>query len=123
MKEGSTCALSNPNSTKFTVSSEIEIISNGFAEIKVNQPENWMYAESQYKVFDVICNFQKRSQNATEQRTTRPVRGGGNSDQFVYGGGIGVVNSNDIKINNVSVKWKHSPMTYDVSYLNTFIRT
>ena len=115
-KEGSTCALKATLNATLSVEAEIESIENDFAEIRVEQPKTWMYSkESQLQSFNVICNLNRQSENSTEVRTTRPIVGGGMADEYIYGGGVTVVNSNDIKINDVLVKWKEPPMTFDVS--------
>ena len=115
-KEGSTCTLKPNSNATLSVEAKIESIANDFAEIRVEKPKTWMYnSESQHQSFNVICYLKQQSKNSTDERTTRPIVGGGMHDEYIYGGGITVVNSNDIKINDVAVKWKQPPMTYDVS--------
>ena len=116
LKEGSTCTLKPNSNATLSVEAKIESIANDFAEIRVEEPKTWMYNnESQHQSFNVICYLKQQSVNRTEERTTRPIVGGGMLDEYIYGGGITVVNSNDININGVVVKWKEPPMTYDVS--------
>ena len=118
-KEGSTCSLT-PNSNGLangtSIPAEIESITSDYVEIRVDQPKKWMYnKESQHQSFKVVCYLKTQSGNSTEERSTRPTIGGGTYDDYIYGGGITVVNSNDIRVKDVSATWKQPPMTYDVS--------
>ena len=119
-KEGSTCTLKPNSNATSSIEAKIESLSNDFAEIRVDRPKTWKHGwinnkESQHQSFNVICYLKQKSENITEERTTRPIVGGGMDDEYIHGGGLTVVNSNDIKIKDVSVPWKQPPMTYDVS--------
>lgn len=116
--EGSSCNIKADSTSSSTISSEIESITDNYVEIKIQDPKTWMYNKrSEHQAFNVICDLQKLSNsNGTERRTTRPIKGGGPNDGFINGGGVVVVNTDDLTIKEASVKWKKPPMTYDVSF-------
>lgn len=128
-KEGSSCILTSGKNTSLEVSSEIESITNNFVQIKLTKLEEWIkYDENEHETsFNVICDLKLTrmqeiaTRNTRERRETRPIKGGGPNDDFIYGGGVTIVNSTDIEINNVSVKWKKPPMTYDVRNILNYI--
>ena len=93
----------------------IEMIGVNYIEIKITKPEDWMYSANQHQTFDIMCSMNKRRSNLTEERSTRPFLTGENDGNFIYGGGVRVVDSNGIRIQNVSVQMKEPPMKYDVS--------
>ena len=98
----------------------IEMIGVNYIDIKIAKPENWMYSATRHQTFDVMCSMKKRRSNVTEERSTRPFLTGGKDENFIYGGGVRVVDSNGIRIQNVSVQMTEPPMKYDVSsYLRT----
>ena len=116
IKEGSNCRIKPDLISASTISAEIELIGDDYVEIKILDPKNWMYRGSEHQAFEIICDL-KAHDNATKTRTTRPIIGGGPNDGFINGGGIVVVNSNDLRVDDASVKWKKSPMTHDVSFV------
>ena len=111
--EGSTCRLkSDSNLASIQIQTvEIESISDSYVQIKIPNPKTLTYTP-----FNIICDFKMHSnQNGTERRSTRPIKGGGRNDGFINGGGVVIVNSNDLEITNASAVWKEPPMTYNVS--------
>ena len=92
----------------------IEMIGVNYIEIKVAKPEDWMYSATRHQTFDVMCSMKKRRSNVTEEMSTRPFLTDRKDGNFIYGGGVGVVDSNGIRIKNVSVQIKEPPMKYDV---------
>ena len=111
-KEESNCILTS-NST-VVATTGIEMIGVNYIEIKIAKPEDWMYNANPHQTFDVICSMKKRRSNVTEERSTRPFLTNGKDGSFIYGGGVSVVDSNRIRIQNVSVQIKEPPMKYDV---------
>ena len=111
--EGSSCTL-NSDSKVATIQIqqvELESISDSYVQIKIPNPKTMTY-----NAFSIVCDFKTLSnQSGTERRSTRQIKGGGRNDGFINGGGVVLVNSNDLKIINASVVWKKSSMTYDVS--------
>ena len=125
-KEGSYCFLTGSVNKFRNVSSEIESITDNdvqirvtFDEIKYKINPNGSFNENRHETFSVTCDLKTRLDNITrETRTTRPIKGGGMYDEFIYGGGVTVVNSIDIPINNVSVELNKPPMSYNVSHVS-----
>ena len=93
---------------------DIEMIGVNYIEIKIAKPEDWMYSANRHQTFDVMCSMKKRQSNVAEKRSTRPFLTDGKDGNFIYGGGVSVVDSNEIRIQNVSVQMKEPPMKYDV---------
>ena len=111
--EGSSCRLkSDSNLASIQIQEvEIESISDSYVQIKIPNPKTLTY-----NAFNIICDFKTLSnQNGTEQRSTRPIKGGGPNDGFINGGGVVIVNSNDLEITNASAEWKEPLMTHNVS--------
>ena len=118
IKEGSNCRIKPDFVSASTISAEIESIGDDYLEIKIQDPKTWMYRGSEHQAFEIICDLNAHGNgNGTETRTTRPIIGGGPNDGFINGGGIVVVNSNKLRVDDASVQWKKSPMTYDVSFV------
>ena len=114
--EGSNCRIKPDFVSASTISADIESIGDDYVEIKIQDPKTWMYRGSEHQVFEIICDLKVNGNgNATETRTTRPIIGGGPNDGFINGGGIVVVDSNDLRVDEASVQWKKPPMTHDVS--------
>ena len=111
-REESNCILTS-NST-VVATTGIEKIGVNYIEIKIAKPEDWMYNANPRQTFDVMCSMKKRRSNATEERSTRPFLTDGKDVSLIYGGGVSVVDSNGIRIQNVSVQIKEPPMKYDV---------
>ena len=117
--EGSICNLKADSDSASNIPSEIESITDDYVEIKIQNPKAWMYRGAEHQPFNVICDLKKLSNsNGTERRTTRPIKGGGPNDGFINGGGVVVVNTDDLIIKEASVQWKKPPMTYDVSFFS-----
>ena len=112
-KEGSDCSLTSNGTVIATTG--IEMIGVNYIEIKIAKPEDWMYSANRHQTFDVMCGMKKRRSNVTEEKSTRPFLTDGKVGNFIYGGGVRVVDSNGIRIRNVSVQMKEPPMKYDVS--------
>ena len=112
-KEESDCSLTSNGTVMATTG--IEMIEVNYIEIKISKPEDWMYSANRHQTFDVMCSMKKRRSNVTEERSTRPFLTDGKGGNFIYGGGVRVVDSNGIRIQNVSVQMTESPMKYDVS--------
>ena len=112
-KEGSNCSLTSNGTVIATTG--IEMIGVNYIEIKIVKPEDWMYSANRHQTFDVMCSMKNRRSNVTEERSTRPFLTDGKDGNFIYGGGVSVVDSNGIRIQNVSVQIKEPPMKYDVS--------
>ena len=112
-QEASDCNLTSNGTVMATT--EIEMIGVNYIEIKIAKPEEWMYSANRHQTFDVMCTMKKQRSNVTEERSTRPFLTDGKDGNFIYEGGVRVVDSNGIRIQNVSVKMKEPPMKYDVS--------
>ena len=112
-KEESDCSLTSNGTVMATTG--IEMIGVNYIKIKIAEPEDWMYSANRHQTFDVMCTMKKQQSNVTEERSTRPFLTGGKDGNFIYGGGVRVVDSNGIRIQNVSVQMKEPPMKYDVS--------
>ena len=112
-KEESDCSLTSNGTVMATTG--IEMTGVNYIEIKISRPEDWMYSANRHQTFDIMCSMKKRRSNVTEERATRPFLTGGKDGNFNYGGGVRVVDSNGIRIQNVSVQMTEPPMKYDVS--------
>ena len=112
-KEESNCILTS-NATVMATTG-IEMIGVNYIEIKIAKPDDWMYSANRHQTFDVMCSMKKRRSNVTEEKSTRPFLTGGKDGNFIYGGGVRVVDTNGIRIRNVSVQMRDPPMKYDVS--------
>ena len=62
----------------------------------------------------IKCESKREHKVLFDQIRTRTIKGGGPNDGFINGGGVVVVNSNDLLIINASVQWKKPPLTHDV---------
>ena len=105
--EGSSCNIKADSTSASTISSEIESITDNYVEIKIQDPKTWMHSKgSEHQAFNVICDLKKLSNsNGTERRTTRPIKGGGPNDGFINGGGVVVVNTDDLTIKEANEKF------------------
>ena len=112
-KEESDCSLTSNGTVMATTG--IEMTGVNYIEIKISRPEDWMYSANRHQTFDIMCSMKKRRSNVTEEKSTRPFLTGGKDGNFNYGGGVRVVDSNGIRIQNVSVQMTEPPMKYDVS--------